>query len=139
MATKVELIRDFPYPVEKLYNFLSVHKNLETIFAPAKIRRIKDGEDVLDGLGSVRKMSLPLLPSFEETVTVREPNERIEYKITRGTPLRNHHGVMRFLPSDKGVRLHYTITFSSRVPLLAPAVGLVLKQGINRGLKKIRL
>lgn len=139
MATKVEIVQDFPYPVETLFNYLSVHKNLETVFAPAKIKRIKDGQDVRDGVGSVRKMSLPLLPSFEETVTVREPNERIEYKITRGTPLRNHHGIMRFSPSEKGTRLHYTITFSSRVPFVAPAVGVALQQTINRGLKKIRL
>jgi len=139
MPTKVEVRQNFSCSVEKLFNHLSVHKNLEKVLAPAKIKRIKDGEDVLDGLGSVRKISLPLMPSFDETITVREPNERIEYKITRGSPLKNHHGIMRFSENGSGSHLHYTITFSSKVPFLAPVIGAALQQAISRGLKKINL
>ena len=36
---------------------------------------------------------------FEETVTQFEPDELIEYRITKGTPLRDHVGVMRFTPA----------------------------------------
>src|SRR5699024_12485671 len=91
MPTKVEVRQNFSCSVEKLFNHLSVHKNLEKVLAPAKIKRIKDGEDVLDGLGSVRKISLTLMHSFDENITLREPNERIEYKITRGSPFKILH------------------------------------------------
>jgi len=66
---RIDIRKEFTAPVDKLFAFLSVHKNLETIFAPAKIRRVKDGSDVPDGLGSVRRMRIliapPVLPGME--------------------------------------------------------------------------
>jgi len=137
MAT-VDLVQDFSCSVEQLYDYLTVHENLSIIFAPAKVKRVKAGSDMPNGLGSVRKLSLPLVPSFEETVTLNQPNERVEYRISGGfTPLKNHIGVMRFSSTPKGARLHYTINFDGKLPLIAPVIGLGLTQGIRRGLKKL--
>src|SRR5699024_3424456 len=112
--TRVDIKQQFSVPVEELYAFLSVHKNMESIFAPAKIKRIKEGSDSPEGLGSVRVLSLQLAPSFEETVTLNEPNQRIEYRITKGSPLKEHHGVMRFNSTESGSELHYTIDFAGK-------------------------
>ncbi len=137
MAT-VDLVQDFSCSVEQLYDYLTVHENLSIIFAPAKVTRIKEGSDMPNGLGSVRKLSLPLVPSFEETVTLNQPNERVEYRISGGfTPLKNHIGVMRFSSTPQGSRLHYTINFDGKLPLIAPVVGFGLTQGIRRGLKTL--
>lgn len=137
MAT-VDLVQDFSCSVEQLYDYLTVHENLSIIFAPAKVTRIKEGNDMPNGLGSVRKLSLPLVPSFEETVTLNQPNERVEYRISGGfTPLKNHIGVMRFSSTPQGSRLHYTINFDGKLPLIAPVVGFGLTQGIRRGLKTL--
>lgn len=137
MAT-VDLVQDFSCSVEQLYDYLTVHENLSIIFVPAKVTRIKEGSDMPNGLGSVRKLSLPLVPSFEETVTLNQPNERVEYRISGGfTPLKNHIGVMRFSSTPQGSRLHYTINFDGKLPLIAPVVGFGLTQGIRRGLKTL--
>jgi len=137
MAT-VDLVQDFSCSVEQLYDYLTVHENLSIIFAPAKVTRIKEGSDMPNGLGSVRKLSLPLVPSFEETVTLNQPNERVEYRISGGfTPLKNHIGVMRFSSTPQGSRLHYTINFDGKLPLIATVVGFGLTQGIRRGLKTL--
>lgn len=139
MAT-VDLTQDFSCSVEQLYDYLSDHENLAIIFAPAKVKRVKQGSDMPNGLGSVRKLSLPLIPGFEETVTVNKPNERVEYRISGGiTPLKNHLGIMRFSSTPQGSRLHYTITFGGKLPLIAPIVGFGLQQGISRGLKKLSI
>jgi hypothetical protein len=135
----IEIIKDFPVPANRLFAFLGEHENLGIIFAPAKIRRISDGQGARNGVGSAREMRIGPGPSFVETVTDYKENELIEYRITRGSPLKNHRGVMRFSPVPGGTRLHYTIEFEGKFPLVAELVKPVLEQGIRRGLNKIRL
>ncbi|MDX1587751.1 MAG: SRPBCC family protein [Oleiphilaceae bacterium] len=136
---RIHIEHHFPYPVESVFNFLSVHKNLEKVFFPAKIRRIKDGSDSVNGTGSIRRMRLPLAPAFEETVTEMVPNEKIQYRISKGSPLRNHQGTMLFSGTDKGCKLEYRMEFEGRVPLVGPVVKVILEQGIRNGLKGLRL
>jgi len=93
---RIEITKTFPFSVDKLFDFLSDHENLEVIFAPAKIKRVKPGIDSPNGVGSTRRMRILIAPPFEETVTKVVPNELIEYKISKGSPLKNHKGTMRF-------------------------------------------
>jgi uncharacterized protein YndB with AHSA1/START domain len=135
---RIDIRQDFALPVEKLFAHLSEHENLETIFHPTRIRRIADGKDARNGVGSAREMRALGGPSFVETVTAYRENELIEYRITRGSPLKNHLGVMRFSATPTGSRLHYTIEFEGKLPLIGPLIRVVLDQGIRKGLKKIR-
>jgi uncharacterized protein YndB with AHSA1/START domain len=135
---RIDIRQDFALPVEKLFAHLSEHENLETIFHPTRIRRIADGKDARNGVGSAREMRALGGPSFVETVTAYRENELIEYRITRGSPLKNHLGVMRFSATPNGSRLHYTIEFEGKLPLIGPLIRVVLDQGIRKGLKKIR-
>ena len=135
---RIEISKTFPFSVDKLFDFLSDHENLELIFAPAKIQRIKEGKDSPNGVGSTRNMKIA--PAFHETVTRVVPNELIEYTITKGSPLKNHKGVMRF--SDTGTggsRLDYTIEFEGKLPLIGPIIKAGLDQGIRRGLNRLKL
>ena len=137
---RIEISKTFPFSVDKLFDFLSDHENLEMIFAPAKIKRVKDGEGSPNGVGSTRRMRILVAPPFEETVSRVEPNKLIEYKITKGSPLKNHKGVMRFSEAaDGGSRLDYTIEFEGKLPLVGPIVKAGLDQGIRRGLNKLKL
>ena len=137
---RIDIRQDFACPVSTLFAFLSDHENLEQVFVPAKIRRVKEGEDSPNGLGSVRRMRILLAPPFEETVTAFVPDERIEYRITRGSPLRDHHGVMRFsATAEGGSHLHYTIEFAGKVPGVAPLVKVGLEQAIRRSLARLAL
>lgn len=136
---RIHIEHQFPYPVESVFNFLSEHKNLEKVFFPAKIRRIQDGKDSVNGIGSIRRMRLPLAPAFEETVTDMVPNEKIEYRITKGSPLRNHQGTMLFSGTPDGCKLEYHMEFEGRVPLVGPVVKQILDRGIRQGLKGLRL
>jgi uncharacterized protein YndB with AHSA1/START domain len=135
----IEIIKDFNAPVERVFAYLGEHENLGIIFAPASIRRISDGQGARNGVGSAREMKILVGPSFVETVTAYKENELIEYRITRGSPLKNHRGVMRFSAIPGGTRLHYTIEFAGKFPLVAEIVKPVLEQGIRKGLNKIRL
>jgi uncharacterized protein YndB with AHSA1/START domain len=137
---RIEVVQEFSAPVEKVFAYLGEHENLEAIFAPAKIKRISSGQGARNGVGSAREMKILIGPSFVETVTAYKENELIEYTITRGSPLKNHHGVMRFYSTaNGGSRLHYTIIFEGKFPLVAALVKPALEMGIRRGLKKLRL
>ena len=135
----IEIIKDFPYPVDKLFAFLGEHENLGLIFPLTKIRRLSDGRDARNGIGSAREMRILAGPPFVETVTAYQANELIEYRITRGSPLKDHKGVMRFQATPGGCRLHYTIEFAGKLPLVAELVKPVLENGIRQGLGKLRL
>jgi hypothetical protein len=131
----IHIQKDFSCPVTTLYAFLSDHNNLSQVFAPAKVTRIKDGDTELNGKGSIRRLSIPGVPAFEETVTEAQQNELIRYRISRGSPLRNHEGVMRFSSRDnEKSHLDYIITFDSAIPGLAWLVKLLLARAINKGL-----
>ena len=135
MATVHETY-DFDAPVERVYAWFSEHSNLKTLFG-IDVERIKEGETDPNGVGSVRKLSLKGIMPFEETVTEAIPNERIEYRVTKGTPLRDHLGVMVFSSTGDG-RSHvdYTITFDAAVPGLDKAVAAGLSRSIRRGFPK---
>jgi len=136
---RIEIVQEFTFPVSKLFAFLSVHENLEEIFSPVKIRTIRAGSDAPNGVGSARELRILIAPPFEETVTAFKENELIEYRITRGSPLKNHHGVMRFYQMGDGSRLHYTIVFEGKLPFVAGLIRRGLEQSIRRGLKNLRL
>ena len=135
---RIEIIYDFPQPVEKIFKWIGDHNNLGEIFFPFKVTRIKDGQGDVNGVGSVRKLSaFPLIP-VEETVTAFQPNQLIEYRVTsKLAPIKDHLGVMLFESYNGGTRLRYTITFTGVVPLLGPALKIGLGQGIKRGLAKL--
>lgn len=135
---QVLIERDFEQSVDRLFDYLSEHENLGAIF-PFRVERVRDGENGnRNGVGSVRRLSLRGLMPFEETVTACEPNRRIEYRITKGTPLRGHRGEMLFSERDgAGSHLRYEIVFGSAIPGVAAAVAANLRRSITKGLDKV--
>lgn len=137
-AYRIEIVQNFPFSVARLYDYLSVHENLGSLFG-ATVVRVRSGEDSPNGVGSVRKVTLPGgLASLEETVTKAVPNKLIEYKITKGGfPMKNHLGIMRFSGDDNSANLHYTIDFDGAIPLAPQLLKLGLGTAIASGLKKL--
>ena len=135
----VEIERDFAAPVDQVFGYLAEHENLEKLFG-AKVKRVRDGEDgERNGVGSCREMRIaPVIPSFDETVTKFVPNQLIEYKITRGTPLDDHLGTMQFSPTaGGGTHFHYKIMFASKIPGVAALVSKAVGANIKKGLKNV--
>jgi uncharacterized protein YndB with AHSA1/START domain len=133
---RIEIDQDFALPVERVYDYLAEHENLGPIFG-ARIARIRDGDDSRNGTGSVRQLRIAILPPFEETVTNAVPNELIEYEITQGSPLRNHHGTMTFSRRGEGSHLNYVITFGAALPGLDRVVKFGLDRAVRKGLKLV--
>ena len=133
---RVEITQDFTLPVERVYAYLSEHENLGPLFG-ATVTRVRDGASTRNGVGSVRKLRVAVLPAFEETVTAAVDNEMVSYRITKGSPLKDHSGVMTFTSTPTGSRLHYVIQFVSVVPGLDRIVKLGLDRNVRKGLAAV--
>lgn len=133
----IQLQQEFNAPIEKVWEDFSSHENFGNIMGQA-ILRIVDSTDVenINGVGSVRKIMLPLLP-FEETIIKSVKHSCIEYKISKGTPLSYHHGSMVFNTLPNGnTSLDYTIQLGTNIPLIADVICSLLKNTIGKSLKK---
>ncbi|WP_029923282.1 SRPBCC family protein [Nevskia soli] len=132
----IEIVQDFHKPVAELFAFLSDHNQLGKVFG-IPVRRVRDGEGDVNGVGSVRRLGIGPL-AVEETVTAVSPNRSIDYRISKGGgPVRNHRGQLKFSGSSRGSRVAWTIRFDSPLPLVGPIIKAVLTQGIRLGLKRI--
>jgi uncharacterized protein YndB with AHSA1/START domain len=133
-AHHVHIEHDFAKPPEAIFAHLAEHENLAELFG-AKVTRLRDGEGERNGVGSMRKLNVAALPPFEETVTEFVPAQRIVYRITKGSPLRGHIGVMTFEPTPSGgTRFVYDIRIASPIPGVAPLVRASLTRSIERAL-----
>ena len=136
-AHHVHIEHDFAKPQAVIFAHLAEHENLADVFG-AKIERLRDGQDgERNGVGSARRLKIGPLAPFEETVTEFVPYERIVYRITRGSPLRGHVGVMSFSPTPGGTRFVYDIRLASPVPGLALLVRAALTRSITKSLPKV--
>ena len=137
-APRISISQDFSKPVDRIFDFLAEHENLSLIF-PGKVTRVSDGTDgTRNGVGSVRAIGIGPGPKIIETNTVVVPNERIEYKITGGPPVKHHYGTMVFssLPNG-GTNVKYDIELELHVPGAAAGMAAMLRGSIARGLKKV--
>jgi uncharacterized protein YndB with AHSA1/START domain len=127
--------RDFDQPPDRLFDFLSEHENLGDLFG-MRVERVRDGENgERNGVGSVRKLSFSGLLPVEETITASDPNKRIEYKITKGSPLKGHRGEMLFSERPGGgTHLRYEIEFGGKFPGADRIVARGLRRSIPKGL-----
>jgi hypothetical protein len=128
----IDIMHVFNAPIETVFTELTDHEKFGKLLK-ADIKRIADGEgEYLNGLGSIRKITPLPWTGFEETVVTFEPNQLMEYVISKGSPIKNHKGRMEFSVVDGKTRLRYTIEFESRLPL----VGGLLKAAVEMPIKK---
>lgn len=130
--------RDFAQPPERVFDYLAEHENLAELF-DAKVTRVRDGYTERNGIGSVRRLRIaPVVPEFEETVTEFTRPGRISYRISRGSPLDGHVGIMVLTETaGGGTHLDYRIRIASRIPGLAPIVKAALTRNVTKGLKAV--
>ena len=133
----IDIMQIFNAPVKTVFAELTDHEKFGKLLK-ADIKRIADGKgEYINGLGSVRKITPFPLAGFEETVVTFEPNEVMEYVITKGSPIKNHKGRMEFSQVDGNTRLRYTIEFESKIPLMGGLLKSVVEMPIKKGLSSL--
>lgn len=135
---QVEVAQEFEVPVEQLFAHLSEHENMRPLFAPARVTRVRDGTESRNGIGSARRVKPGPMPSFIETVTDFRENELVEYRITCGSPLRDHVGTMHFRPcGQRSSTVKFDIRFEGAIPGAGPLFRFILARGIKHGLARL--
>ena len=134
---RVRVTHTFKSDPQTVFEKLAEHENLGPVFG-AKITRVSDGTTSRNGPGSVRRLKIGPLPAFEETTTTAEPYSLIEYKISKGSPLKEHWGRQELSPTaDGGTQLVYTIGFNTALPGMAGMVARTLTNAIAKGLPRL--
>jgi hypothetical protein len=133
---RIELTHQSQLPLSSLFEALADHDRLQEVFG-APVRRIRDGEGEVNGVGSVRRIGFGPL-AVEETVTAFDRNRSIDYRITRGGfPIRDHRGHISFAGTGNGSRVNWTIEFGSHLPGAGAVLAFILERAIRMGLKRV--
>jgi len=129
--------QEFKVPVEKIWEVFNDHENFGKMMGQ-RMTRVVDSPDPanINGINSVRKIHVPLI-AFEETIRKSQKPHRIEYQISKASPLGHHYGTILFksLPNGKSA-IEYTIEIGSNVPLWALFVKVLLRVAIGGSIKR---
>lgn len=131
----ITINQSFDAPIKQVFSTLSDHEEFGRICG-INMTRVTDGANNVNGLGAVREIKMGVLPSFQETITKFIENERIEYKITKGSPIKNHLGTLIFSEVGGKTNLKYTIELESKIPFTTVLIKSALKFGISNGLAR---
>lgn len=131
---QITIKQTFPFPVRQVFSALSDHERFGRIIGQKITRIVESPDNDKNGLGSVRRIALAPGLSFEETVTAYTPDTLFEYKVTRGSPIKDHVGRMHFTQRDGSTELVYTIEFRPKLPL--PGLGQLLSKMIRKPIEK---
>ena len=129
---EITLGHHFRAPIAQVFDALADHERFGRIW-PGKTTRIREGKTSPNGVGSIRQIRTGLV-SFEETTITHESPSVIEYTITRGTPLRNHHGRIELSSDATGTRMHYVIRFDCPIPFLGKKLERDLERDFYAGI-----
>ncbi len=129
-AHEVRLQARVRAPLEQVFAFFADHERFATLFG-GRCTVIKAGDGDPHGRGSVRRIG-PGPLSFDETIVTFEPQRRIEYTISRGSPLRNHLGTIEFRADGATTAVDYVIRFDGRLPGIGAPIAALLRAAWQR-------
>lgn len=127
----------FNAPMARVFAYFADHGKFGQLW-PGHTRRITAAADANDpnGQGSVRRIKAGLLPTFDETIVLYQPCTRIEYSVTRGSPIKNHRGVLCFSEVGAGTLLHYRIGFDAKIPFTGGLIRRLLARQLRAGVAR---
>jgi carbon monoxide dehydrogenase subunit G len=132
---QLQIVETVDLPPEQMFARLADHENLGKVLG-VPVKRSRDGEGDVNGRASVRTLGFwPL--DFDETITAFEPPRRIEYAITRGSPLRNHRAVIMLSPKGSGTEVRWSIDFDSAIPFTGGLLRRLMRVALTRGIRKL--
>lgn len=138
MPAQIDLEQAFNVPCEIVFPYFSDHQTFGQRVAGAPVTRIHSSPSAEqpNGIGSVRRIGAGPI-AFEETVVAFIENERIEYTISKGGPIKDHLGTIVFSATDKGCRINYHIELEGKLPLIAKPIAKLLEAGLKRNMAKL--
>ena len=132
---QLHIVENVDLSAEAMFARLADHENLGKVLG-VPVRRSRDGEGDVNGRASVRTLGFwPLY--FDETITAFDPPRRIEYSITRGSPLRNHRAVILLSPNGSGTEVRWSIDFDTAIPFAGGLIRTLMRIALTQGIRKL--
>ena len=134
---KIEIRQSFPQRIESVFSTLADHESFGKIIGANIARIAVSKSEHENGVGSVRRIVPFPTGAFEETVTRYEPDALIEYKVTKGSPIKDHVGCLQFSTNAQGeTELFYTICFNPKlaIPGWGALLSWIIRSPIEKGL-----
>lgn len=132
----IDVTQSFATGAAEVFAALADHNRLGRILG-APVRRIRDGQGDVNGVGSIRRIG-PWPLGTQETVTEFAPGKLIAYRISRlGGPVVNHRGRLDFAPDGDGCRVTWHIEFDTMPAVIGPMLRNVLEGAVRRGLSRL--
>ncbi|RMI27868.1 SRPBCC family protein [Nocardia stercoris] len=117
-------------PREQVYK-LFVERDALSGRLPIDITLLTPGAPEPSGVGAVYQLGKFGLGAKEQT-TELVPNERMEYKVVGGLPVRNHVGTVTFTDAPEGTLVSYRMVSEPSLPAPAFAVQALLRTLIKQ-------
>ena len=133
---RVRLEQFFSAPQDAVFAWFARHENLAKMFR-GEMNRIEPSPDAStpDGVGARFEFRLFGM-RHEETITAFDPPERIEYRVTKGWPMKNHVSCLSFETVDSGTQVRWSIDFESTMPFAGHVLAAALCKHWHRGTQK---
>ncbi|AXK85420.1 SRPBCC family protein [Nocardia farcinica] len=115
-----------PAPRQAVYTFFVNRDGINPFLPGVQFTLKKPGTDSPSGVGAQYTVGRGSIGFVEETTTL-VPNERFEYKIVKGVPVKRHVGIVTFADAEGGTRVTYTMESEPSLPVPAK----VLEAGLR--------
>ncbi len=135
----IEIKESFNAPVDVVFARLTDHREFGRVINTDIKCIVKSQDNNKNGKGSVRRIKNFLIPAFEETVTEFEQDKLMGYRLSKGSPIKNHKGRMEFFSKNNTTYLYYTIDFKVKLPfiLLGPLLKKMIEKSLVNGLSTL--
>lgn len=125
----VELTIRIAAPPERVFDILADHEGMPRWTDAREVVLRHPGDPHPNGVGAIRVIRARGLAVEEEILAYRRP-ERIEYRISAGAPVRDHHAEVVLEREGEGTRVHYRARFRP----LVPGTGWLIRRALTRAL-----
>jgi uncharacterized protein YndB with AHSA1/START domain len=132
---QIELTSRIPAPPERVFEVLSDHEGMVRWTDAREVVLRHPGDPAPNGVGAIRVIRSRGI-AIEEEILSYDPPKRIEYRLTAGAPIRDHHGEILLEPDGDGTRVVWRVRFRPLIPgtgwLLRPLIERMLQQNLDQ-------
>ncbi|MFQ5515023.1 MAG: SRPBCC family protein [Myxococcota bacterium] len=130
---RIELSEVIPAPRDVVWELFTDHAGWSRWAGIRESVLRSPGYPAPNGVGAIRVFRQSGV-AVEEEVTAFEPPHQMEYCLTAGAPIRDHHGVVRMEPTPEGgTSVSWTVTFRPWIP----GTGGLLRRILERSLRDV--
>lgn len=122
---------DVNAPIDVVFERLVDHEAMARWPGIQSCRLVREGQP-RNGLGAVRRIRA-LGVTLSEEVVQFDPPHRYDYSIIKGLPV-THRGTVTLAQQGPSVRVSWSVSLASRIPLVSGVVGRLLGLGLPKAL-----